>query len=307
MRKIKVVISGIHYPLSMMKYFIRAFQRRKDVELFTVGPYTGDFIPWAGGMRIPNKYIESPDVALPVSYINQRGMNPSFIEAQLPWEPDLWIQIDAGWWLRKPKATVVAHIATDPHVLNYDEQRRNCDIFFSMQMSYMKNGDRYLPYAVDPLAHYPIALDKKYDGCLIGLHYENRNSLVNALRNSGYEIYYSIGEIFDEFTLAYNESRVALNWSSLNDLNARTFEALGMSLALLTNRVSDLSNFFVEGEHYLGFDNVEEAKAQFKRLIDDPAMAEEIAFNGYRKVMAAHTYDHRIEQILESCKLLEAV
>lgn len=33
-------------------------------------------------------------------------------------------------------------------------------------------------------------------------------------------------EAEDEYRLKYNQSKVALNWSSLQDLNARTFEAL---------------------------------------------------------------------------------
>ena len=60
---IRVVVSGIHYPLSMMKYFITALQRREDIELFTVGPFTGTYIPWAGGMQLPAKYVKQPDLA----------------------------------------------------------------------------------------------------------------------------------------------------------------------------------------------------------------------------------------------------
>jgi spore maturation protein CgeB len=113
-----------------------------------------------------------------------------------------------------------------------------------------------------------------------------------------------MGEIYDEYRIAYNKARVALSWSSLNDLPARVWEGMGMNLPVVTNRVPDLSNFFVEGEHYLGFSNVQEAEKQVLLLLSDDAMRDEMANNAYRKVIAGHTYDHRISQILENAKLI---
>jgi hypothetical protein len=75
----------------------------------------------------------------------------------------------------------VAHVATDPHALNYDRQRQLADFFFNMQTPYMENGDIYLPYAYDPTVHYPVEIDKLYDVCMIGLHYPQRDQLVNHL------------------------------------------------------------------------------------------------------------------------------
>ena len=256
MSKIKIVVSGIHYPVTMMGYFIRALERRDDVELITAGPYTGDWIPWEHGMSVPLKHVKSPSIPLPQQYIRDVGLPSAFLEAQLPWKADLWLQIDAGWWVQKPNARVVAHIATDPHVLPYDAQREQCDFFFNMQKVYMHEGDIYLPYAHDPLLHKPLDIGKEYDGCLVGLQYIIRDSLVAALRGAGYNIEYTMGIVGEEYNEVYNKSRVALNWSNLHDLNARTFEAMGMGVPLLTNRVPDLDEFFEEGEHYLGFGSV---------------------------------------------------
>ena len=300
MNKIKVVVSGIHYPVTMMGYFIRALERRDDVELITAGPYTGDWIPWEHGMSVPLKYVKSPSIPLPQQYIRDVGLPSAFLEAQLPWKADLWLQIDAGWWVQKPNARVVAHIATDPHVLPYDAQREQCDFFFNMQKVYMHEGDIYLPYAHDPLLHKPLDIGKEYDGCLVGLQYIIRDSLVAALRGAGYNIEYTMGIVGEEYNEVYNKSRVALNWSNLHDLNARTFEAMGMGVPLLTNRVPDLAEFFEEGEHYLGFGSVPEAIRQFARLINEPDYAEHIATNAYELSIAKHTWDRRIQQILDT-------
>ena len=300
MNKMKIIVSGLFYPVTMMGYFIRALERRDDVELFLVGPYTGDWIPWNGGMRLPFKYVKTPDFPLPKELAQQVGLAPSFIDSRLPWKPDLWLQIDAGWWLQRPDAEVVAHIATDPHVLDYSKQREQCDYFFNMQRSYMKEGDIHLPYAFDPTVHRPLDMQKEYDGCLVGLQYETRTQLVRALFEAGYIVEYSIGAVYDEFNVLYNKSRVALNWSSLLDLNARTFEAMGMGIPLLTNRIPALDEFFEEGEHYLGFDSVPEAVRQFGRFIDVPSSAQYLADDAYKEVIAKHTYDHRIQQILDT-------
>jgi hypothetical protein len=304
MSKLKVLVSGIFYPLSMMSYFVEALQQREDVELHTCGPFTGDYTPWNFGMHIPQKYIYTPTVPLSPDLIRQGGIPWQLVENKLPDDLDLALEIDAGWHFKtKPKVKVNALVKTDPHVLGY-ELGRDVDITFSMQSTYAKPGDKYLPYAFSPRYHFPQDLPKETDGCLIGLHYENRNLLVDRLRKRGFKVHYSIGQIFDEYTRIYNQSRIALNWSTLSDLNARTFEGMAIGLPVLTNRVPDLSNFFVDGEHFVGFSDVNDAEKKFSILMADDAMREEIGQNAYRKVIAAHSYDHRIQQILETAKLV---
>ena len=118
------------------------------------------------------------------------------------------------------------------------------------------------------------------------------------------DVYYDIGQVYDEYRLIYNQSRVALSWSSLKDTPTRVFEAFGMKSPLVANRTPDLPTFFVEGEHYLGFDDEVEATIQVEKLLRAPDFAEEIAQNALRKVRSAHSWDHRITQLLETCRLI---
>jgi spore maturation protein CgeB len=173
------------------------------------------------------------------------------------------------------------------------------DVFFNMQFVYKEPSDVYLPYAYDPMLHKHIKVEKEHDACLIGLQYTQRQQLIDALRKDFISVNQSIGKVYEEFVLEYNKSKVALNWSSLDDLNARTFEAMGMGIPLVTNRVTDLSNFFVEGEHYLGFNDIPEAVRQVHTLLRNPELAEQIARAGHRKAKAGHTYDIRVSQILD--------
>jgi hypothetical protein len=287
----------------MSRYFERALQRRDDVELITIGPYTGNWIPWNGGMQLLPKYAKIPTISLPQSMIGQRSM-PANMLKQYDIDVDLWLEVDAGFFLDPaPDNGIIAHVATDPHALNYDRQRQLADYFFCMQTPYMKEGDIHLPYAYDPEVHYPEDIPQSIDVCMIGLHYENRTNLVNRLVDKGLTVHYSIGSIFDEYRRYYNRSRVGINWSSLQDLNARVFELAAMGVPAVQNTVPDMKTFFVPGDHYFEFSNLDEAVEQVMWAIKNPDDAERVAMAALRKVKP-HTWDARVNQILETVGLV---
>jgi len=311
--KLKVLLHYIIYPLSMGTYFRRALERRDDVDLKVFGTFTGSFIPWRGGMNVPQKYVNPPDIPSPYPLAMPIVADYDYVKTQLgDWKPDLIITADAGsHWRSKPSDGFIAHIATDPHVLNYDKQRKDSDKFFNMQKVYSQAGDIYLPYAYDPTVHYhEPETQKEYDVCLIGLEYQHRVELVNKLRSLGLKVYFNNGEIFDEYQHINNQAHIGLNWSSLDDLNARAFESPMMNIPVMNtvtdmqlpehhyfdyaylfpcdNRMGDKSGFVngaVEKIKYV-MDNLEQAKIQ----------AEEM-----RKLMKNETYDNRISFILKEC------
>ena len=307
MRKIRLAIGMIHYPVAMGRWFVEAFEDRDDIDLWTFGPFTGNYIPWLYGMQLPQKYVKEPDFPLPPSSIETHQFPAKMIDAQMPWKPDLLIQIDAGWHLsERPNANIVAHIQTDPHVLKsfYKFPKQYSDLKFCMQQHYMESDEIYLPYAYSKRHHYPMNLEKITDVSMIGLMYPHRMNLANRLKSMNVSVNITTGIVYDEYREAYNQSRIALTWSALLDLPARTWEGMGMKLPVITNRVPDLANFFVEGDHYLGFDNENEAVKQVLKCLADPNMASEMAGNAYRKVINGHSYDHRVQQILETARLI---
>jgi len=297
---IKVVLSGIFYPMAILRYFEAALRRRPDVELYTLGAYTGRRIPWDGGMLLLEKYAKSPNYRVPRGSV----IPFKYVESQLVFKPDLWLQIDAGFQLTgRPRRGINAVVATDPHVLDYTTQRSQADKFFCTQRIYSKPGDVYLPYAYDPVWHRKIGRSEKdFDAILLGIHYGQRNLLVEELIRRRVAVHYDIGPVFEEAHQLYERSRVGLNWSSLLDLNARVFEIMGMGLPLVTNRVPDMGLFFEEGRDYLGFESVGEGAAAVVRLVTDPKFADQIAQAGHHAVQD-HTWDARITQIFEEVGL----
>ncbi len=308
MNKIKIGFSMIFYPLSMGTYILNALKRRDDVELWTVGPFTGSWIPWGSpgiGMYLPEKYINTPDCPLSRSVIGQK-VPTSTLKNKMPWTPDLFIQVDAGWhFLDRPPGKIVAHVQTDPHVLKtfYRPAISYSDVSFSMQTPYLEAGEEFLPYAYDPEIHYPMDSEKEYDACMLGLQYPQRSALVNRLRAKGLNVKYEIGIAYDEYREEYNKSKVALSWSSNLDTPTRVYEALAMKVALVCNRTQDLENFFVEGEHYLGFDTLEEAERQVLLLLSDEEKRTQIAEEGYKAVLP-HSWDARAEKLLDVVGLI---
>lgn len=302
-RKTRVVFAYHAYPFAIASYFRHALEKRPDVDLFTVGAFTNEIIPWNGGMRLPMKYVKPLDAPLPPE------MNkPSWklIENKLPWQPDLVLCCDAMWHFADKPNYPYAVIGTDPHVLGgwYDEVRPMADWFFNMQRYYLKEGDIHLPYACSPDHHYAMSVEKKNDTCLIGLHYDQRNRLVDALKNKGIMTYYGLGEVYDEYRTINNQSRIGLNWSSLMDINARVFEIMAMKLIPVINRLPHLQELgFEEDRHYLGFDTVHEAVEKVEWALANPDFANAIALNGYNLVHERHTYEKRIQFLLETVGL----
>lgn len=310
MNKKKILMLSMFYPLSISRYFERAFQRRDDVELITVGPYSGSWIPWSGGMNLPNKYAVPPTITIGEfnSTLPYDLVRPRLSEFVAEEDIDLVLTIDAGIrWTQKPNVECpVAHVATDPHCLNYDLPRSYSDKFFNMQKFYSKENDIYLPYCFDKEAHYKEVLrHKDYDAVLVGMAYPNRVEWVNRLRAEGIFVAFENGPIFDEYRELANSAVIGLNWSSLDDMVARVFEIMAMGLVPVINRVPDLKEFFIEDVHYLGFSGMDEAVAKVKWAKENSSDAAVIAENARKLVWNNnHTYDNRVNQIMKECGLV---
>lgn len=312
--KIKVLLLYIAYPLAMGTYFRKALERRPDVDLKVTGVYTGSWIPWMGGMELPKKYAIPIDIPLPFTP-NVGEVNYELVKAQLgDWKPDIIINVDAGLhWKYKPSEGYVTTVATDPHVLDYSNPRSYSDKFFNMQKCYSQSGDIYLPYAYDPTVHYKMASvlasttdprgykeTKDTDAVLGGMPYENRVQWVNELRRRGVSVLFENGPVFDEYREMNNRARIGLNWSSMDDLNARAFELPAMGLAPVMNTVPDMHEFMEHNSHYLPFSNLQEAVEQVLWLKNHPDACQELADRAYRNIQG-ETYDKRIDTLFREC------
>lgn len=302
----KLLISHAHYPLSVARFFKWAFQRL-GVPVLSVGPYSPT-IPWAAHLDY-TEYVDVPDIEMPrdmvgsLDYVMQHDKVRAF-------RPDVLVQFDAGYKLmgRRPNIPWV-HVATDPHVeLGYTTAFEECDKPIVMQKTWLKRkyqrfGPNYMAYAFDPFVHYYRPMPKSHDATLItGLMYPPRKQAVDSLRKEGVSVFNEAGLIYTEGTEMYLRGRIALNWSSNEDLPMRFWEGMAYRNVVLTNRIEELDYWpeFIDGKDYLSFATVEECVQKAKWVLSHPEAADKIARNGHAKVwITKQTYTQRAKQILD--------
>lgn len=112
------------------------------------------------------------------------------------------------------------------------------------------------------------------------------------------------GMLYDARALSdsYRSSRIVLH-NGVSALHPRTFECLACGALLAINRCytddkpGSIQNYLTPGEHYIeyGFPDVREV---LRETLADEARAERIRSAARERVLAHHTWDHRVAQLL---------
>lgn len=301
MRKIRIVITGIWYAVAMCRYFWEALLRRSDVQVWCAGPYTHRWIPWLGGMTLPESYVRTPE--MPLAMTNPPSVIYSVLEKAAPWKPDLWLEINAGLnGIGKPTNAPLAVVATDPHVLPYDDARDRADFFFNMQRHYSQKGDIWLPYAYDPTFCTPSKIpfaERIYDCALVGLPYPIRQQIMDTLKSHGRNVFLGNGPAYEDAAAVYHQTRVGLNWASADDMNCRFFELMALGLPAITSQPPDAVRIFGLSlvNAALAVGTAADAVQAVNVLLDDPARAERMG-QAATELVQGHTWDARVDQIV---------
>ena len=128
----------------------------------------------------------------------------------------------------------------------------------------------------------------------------NRIDYLDVIFKNFPNSWFAYNVFFEQAALRYARARVGFNISIRDDLNMRFFEVLSYSNCLVTNRDvvgwDDLG--FVEDEHFLGYKGEEEMVDKIQWALDNPMDREKIAKAGHELVRSAHTYEHRINDML---------
>lgn len=96
------------------------------------------------------------------------------------------------------------------------------------------------------------------------------------------------------------ESQIGLNIhidaSEDRSGNMRLFEVTGMGACLLTDRKSNLADFFEEGQEVVVFDDAQDAVQKLRWLLANPAVREAIARAGQQRTLREHSLGHSINE-----------
>jgi hypothetical protein len=210
--------------------------------------------------------------------------------------------------------TVFLSIDTWQCLMEYNEAI-HYDLVFAAQrvyVSYLRaTGSRHvywLPLACAPDAHYPVDVPKVFDISFVGaatmpVHRERARLLRLLAEHFSVEALERVhGEDYCRHTCG---GRLTFNHSAIEDVNMRIFEALAMGCPLLTNRASvfnGLLDLFEEGKHLIVYDSDEDLLEKVRHYLDDRPARDAIAQSGREQVLARHTYDRRVIEILDTVR-----
>ena len=112
---------------------------------------------------------------------------------------------------------------------------------------------------------------------------------------------------YDKLPHIYASCRAVLNVKNeknvVHGLNQRSFEPYGCMTPVLNDALSDIDLCFEAGKEILVYRSLDELNDYHERLSGDPAFALSIGTAGYKRVIADHTYLHRVNAILSAVGL----
>ncbi len=171
-------------------------------------------------------------------------------------------------------------------------------------------GAHFFPHAIEPSSFLGEGFSREFEigwvGQTQGPLYRTRERLLPALSRSFRMNDWSRRYEPEEMARIYRKSKVVVNIARDDfpqDANLRTFEAMAAGALLLTSLPTELTQIgFEDGVHFVGFrEEVEIAPLVRKYLLEQSARGR-IAEVGRDKVLREHSYDQRVETILELAK-----
>lgn len=188
----------------------------------------------------------------------------------------------------------------------------------------------YLPLAVDPGVHRPLQLttseQEEFGSDLshVGAGYHNRRQFFSGLLDFDFKIWGSEwdnpgplshvvqrhGERIstEDSVKIFNATRININLHSStyhegvnpfgDFLNPRTFEIACCGAFQLVDERRYLSENFDVGSEIISFANSNEFREKASHYLEQPEEREEIAAAARQRVLARHTYDHRLLEML---------
>jgi glycosyltransferase involved in cell wall biosynthesis len=305
MNNLKIWLAYVSYPVTTAVYFERALGKR--CRTTTIGPSLPPQLieKW----QLQNMKLAVKDHDIPTDF------SPDMVEIlgrtsseDLP-DLYLWIESVGGHYPRNLQAVTCPKVCylIDSH-LNLPmhlQWAKNFDMVFIAQREYLdafrQQGSRvfWLPLGCDPDIHTKSSSAKKHEiGFVGGVFQGSRRQRLLSTLGSAFPVHYERC-FWDEMATVFSESKIVFNEAVRNDLNMRVFEVMSTGSLLLTDmaRNSGQDILFADGEDYAAYrdGNVTEV-ARF--YLENEELREQIAARGRRLVHNAHTYGHRVDDLL---------
>jgi hypothetical protein len=225
------------------------------------------------------------------------------------------LSVPTDWMPPSPNA----YWCSDAH-LGYAyrlKMARKFDFVFCAQKRAMAEFERdgvpkeklfFLPHAVEPSCYKPYDIIEKWDWAFVGyLNGPERIDLLDRFCKEFPNFYLGWRNaqapgwnVMEDAARKFCQAKLIPNRTISDDIPMRVFEALACRRVLLTNAIPTLGDLFENGKHLVTYQTTDEAVSLAKDLLRSDAMRAVIADDGYREVLAHHTYDHRAKEMLKT-------
>lgn len=298
-------LAYVSYPVTTAAYLERAL--RKICRVTTIGPRIpeGNIVMWSlENMKVP---IVPHDIETD----GAPDMRILWDECPPDNRPDLylWVESVYGYFPKNiaslpcKKACYLIDMHLNLHL--YTDFARQFDFAFIVHRQFVPNiseivpRSHWLPVACDPAVHHMSGKQKQHDISFVGsIHEKSRRFMLLELLKQHIPVH--VERCFwDEMAALFSESKIVFNNCVDNDLNMRFFEVLSCGSLLMADMAyeSGQNELFVAGEDYALYDE-ENLVAVARYYLAHEQIREKIAQRGQRLVHAAHTYDHRVRDLL---------
>jgi spore maturation protein CgeB len=118
---------------------------------------------------------------------------------------------------------------------------------------------------------------------------------------------YEVPQVFARFKVTVHVPRRPYVHLLSGIPTIRPFEALACGIPLLSSPWDDSESLFTPGKDFLMARNGAEMQRLLKALLQDEAMAHELAEHGRHTILRRHTCAHRVDELLAICAELDGV
>ena len=300
-----VWLSYVSYPVTTAAYLERAL--RKICRVTTIGPKLPEELIARWDLHNLNQPVRPHDIDTPMSY----DLGEILAQVDPSAHPDiyLWVESVGGHqpWnfeaLECPKVgyLIDTHLSLDYHL----ELAKKFDFVFLVHRQFVAEirkvnpNTHWLPVACDPAIHSAHECKKQFEISFVGSIQSGlrRHQLLSHL-GSQLPVHYERC-FLNDMANVFSRSKIVFNEAVKNDLNMRAFEVMSSGALLLTDMTTDTGQdiLFRDGEDCAVYRDAHITDtARF--YLENEALREQIAQRGRRLVHNAHTYDHRVADLL---------
>lgn len=264
------------------------------------------------------------------------ALNRRFLETVESEQPDIILAVLRNYeiWLetwdlvRRSGIATTVNWATDDNWKYSQFSRLIAAHFDGFATTYAESFDRYVRDGLtqvfqtqwaasgDALRPPLAAAYCRYAVSFVGAAHGNRPEWIGALRARGIDVD-CFGYGWDRGTVASSEipeivrnSVISLNFANAglkaskrlarqNQIKARTFEVPGSGGFLLTQSAPHLDRYYLPGSEIEAFDGLDELVSKIQFYLANPAERDRIAWNGFERTRAEHTYVDRMRELLQ--------